>query len=238
MPGTSVSEKGCVLWGTYRTIPGYYPYGNFFKFCTPVAPYPGYWYGYALLYIPGCRYGYVYYVYDFCILTRNFYEICKTPIPVPGTHKPYRTLFISFGGADQFPPKRMNTQRKSGLSSQFSPKTKKKTHNNENGGFRASFIQNISTHNGNGGFRANSLQKQAKIQNENGGFRANFPQKQSKTLNKNGGFGRVSSRFFPPILDASLAVFYFFFFLQSLRYPETLLWKFVLEGAWYNLLRA
>ena len=48
---------------------------NFCEFCTPVPQYP------ELLWV----------LQHFHTRTRNFCKFCKTPIPLPGNHKPYRT---------------------------------------------------------------------------------------------------------------------------------------------------
>ena len=78
-------------------FPEYYPYrkfckfctafipvpGNSVEFCTPVAPYLGY--GYTLLEIPGCRYGYGYSIRTLTRNFREFCEFCKTSILVPRT---------------------------------------------------------------------------------------------------------------------------------------------------------
>ncbi len=67
--------------------------GTLDTICTPVSQYPGY--GYALLNIPECRYGYG---YNICLPARNFYEFKKPPIPVPGTFYQFCNTCFPFGG--------------------------------------------------------------------------------------------------------------------------------------------
>ena len=90
VPATSVSCVGhpdlypdlCKLCAPVPQIPrvtgtafSYVRARNFCKLCTPVPQHPE-----AQEFLE-----------DFRTRTRSFWELCKTPIPLPGVHKPYRT---------------------------------------------------------------------------------------------------------------------------------------------------